>query len=48
MISVEAALEIVLKHVPPTQTIRLPVKDALGYVLALDLIATMDAPAFDQ
>ena len=48
MISVEAALEIVLKHVPPTQTIRLPVKDALGYVLALDLIAPMDAPAFDQ
>ena len=48
MISVEAALEIVLKHVPPTQTIRLPVKDALGYVVALDLIATMDAPAFDQ
>ena len=48
MISVHEAQELVLQHILPAQAVSLPVHDALGYVLAQDLIAPADAPAFNQ
>jgi molybdopterin molybdotransferase len=49
MINVEEALKIVQKHVKPLQNYEsIQVKDALGHVLALDMLSPIDMPPFRQ
>ncbi|MFQ3325039.1 MAG: molybdopterin molybdotransferase [Pseudomonadales bacterium] len=46
---VEAAIELLLSTVKPiTETIEVPVQDALGYVLAQDQISAIDVPPADN
>ena len=46
MISVEEALEILLSNLPERKVEQVPFQEALGRVLAEDLIATSDIPPF--
>ena len=48
MVSVEQALEIVLRETPALPQEEVSLEDALGRVLALDLAADRDLPAFDR
>ena len=46
MISVEEALERILTEITPLNTIQVPLTDALGMVLAQDIVAQEDIPPF--
>ena len=48
MVSVEQALEIVLRETPALPAEEVPLEDALGRVLARDVAADRDLPAFDR
>ena len=48
MVSVEQALEIVLRETPALAAEEVPLDDALGRVLARDVIADRDLPPFDR
>jgi molybdopterin molybdotransferase len=48
MISVETALEILLSNLPEPKIEQVSFQEALGRVLAEDLIATCDVPPFDR
>jgi molybdopterin molybdotransferase len=48
MISVEEALEILLSNLPERRVEQVPFQEALGRVLAEDLLATCDIPPFDR
>ena len=48
MIPVAQAIEIVLQHSPPPQTASVPLGEALGRILAEDIIADSDLPPFDR
>src|ERR1700686_4389405 len=52
MLTFEQARQEVISQIskakPPTATVNLSVWDALGYVLAQDLIAARDSPPFDR
>jgi molybdopterin molybdotransferase len=48
MISVEEALEILLSNLPERKVEQVAFQEALGRVLAEDLIATCDIPSFDR
>ena len=48
MVSVEQALEIVLRETPALPPEEVPLEDALGRVLARDCAADRDLPAFDR
>jgi molybdopterin molybdotransferase len=48
MIPVDAALEIVLKHTPSLGAEEIPLADALGRILAEDVITDSDLPPFDR
>ena len=48
MISIEEALEILLKNIPERKTERLPFYKSLGRVLAEDIVATSDIPPFNR
>ena len=46
MITVEEALERILAEITPLNTIQVPLPDALGMVLAQDIVAQEDIPPF--
>jgi len=48
MVSVEQALEIVLRETPALPPEEVPLEEALGRVLAHDVAADRDLPAFDR
>ena len=48
MINVTQAKAAILKHAKLLQSVKLPLMDALGYVLATDVFASVDIPAFKQ
>jgi molybdopterin molybdotransferase len=48
MLTVEEALETILKEIAPLETVEVPLKDATEYVLAQDLFADIDNPPFDN
>ncbi|HTY62273.1 MAG TPA: gephyrin-like molybdotransferase Glp [Acidobacteriota bacterium] len=48
MISVEEALEILLSNLPERKMERVPFQEALGRVLAEELVATCDIPPFNR
>jgi len=48
MISIDEALEILLKNVPAGKTERIPFHRSLGRVLAEDIAATSDIPPFNR
>jgi molybdopterin molybdotransferase len=48
MISVTEAKKIINEHVSPLEPIKLPLSQASGLILAEDVYATMDIPAFPQ
>ena len=48
MVTVEQALEIVLRETPALPAEEVPLEDALGRVLARDVAADRDLPAFDR
>lgn len=48
MISIEEALNIVLENTPEGLPIQMKLADALGYVLAEDVMAQYPSPAFDN
>ena len=48
MISVEQALEIVLREAPALPAEEVPLDEALGRVLARDVAADRDLPPFDR
>ncbi|SMQ64525.1 molybdopterin molybdochelatase [Devosia lucknowensis] len=47
LLPVEAALEAILSHIPPVVIEHVPLKEAVGRVLAQDLVASHDQPPFD-
>lgn len=47
-VTVEEALEILLKECTTTETVHLPILDALGSVLAEDIVADINMPPFDK
>src|SRR5258708_8114855 len=48
MLTVHEALAAILQRVSPLPSIRVPLTDALGRVLAEDIAADIDNPAFDN
>lgn len=48
MLSVQEALDRILKHVPPVSTERVPLGVALGRVLAETVVSSIDLPAWDN
>ena len=48
MISVNEAKEILAKHLTPLASVEVPLTNALGFVLASDIIAPMDVPSFNN
>ena len=48
MISVAEAIQIVRQHTAPLSTERVPIVEALGRVLAEDVVADTDLPPFDR
>ena len=48
MISVAEAIQIVRQHTAPLTTERVPIEEALGRVLAEDVVADTDLPPFDR
>lgn len=48
MISIDKALEILLKNIPERKTERIPFQESLGRVLAEDIVATSDVPPFNR
>lgn len=48
MLTVEEAIETILRDIVPLETVEVPLTDAFGYVLAQDLYADMDNPPFDN
>ncbi|MBC7423138.1 MAG: molybdopterin molybdotransferase MoeA [Ferruginibacter sp.] len=48
MVSVEEAKKIVVDNVPASKAILLPLQQAAGLVVAQDVYATIDIPAFEQ
>jgi molybdopterin molybdotransferase len=48
LISVDEALAEILRHVQPLEAERVPVLDALGRVLAEDVLSDIDIPPFDN
>ncbi|MDR0310662.1 MAG: molybdopterin molybdotransferase MoeA [Acidobacteriota bacterium] len=48
MISIEEALEILLRNIPAPKTERIPFYKSLGRVLAEDIVATSDIPPFNR
>ncbi len=47
-VSIEKALELIYENVTPTSLKILPIEEALGYILAEDIIATHNLPPFDN
>ena len=47
-ISLEEAQCLILENVTPLAPVRLPLKNALGYVLAQDVAAPLDQPPFPR
>ena len=48
MLSVEDALVLVLRHCRPLSTVELPPSEALGLVLAADILSDVDSPPHDK
>jgi molybdopterin molybdotransferase len=48
MLSVEEALERILAEIRPLDVVQVPLADALGHVLAQDIVAQEDIPPFDN
>lgn len=48
MLTVDAALDLILEHIAPFEPQPIPLTDALGLVLAEDVIADSDSPPFDK
>ncbi len=48
MISVEEAIERILAEIHPLEIVQVPLADALGHVLAEDIVAQEDIPPFDN
>jgi molybdopterin molybdotransferase len=47
-VTVEKALEVIYTHIKPKSLKILPIEEALGYVLAEDIVATHNLPPFDN
>ncbi|HND34618.1 MAG TPA: molybdopterin molybdenumtransferase MoeA, partial [Myxococcota bacterium] len=48
MLSVQEALDRILRHVPPGATERVPLSQALGRVLAETVVSAIDLPTWDN
>ena len=48
MRTIDEALGLVLRHAQCKQAVRVPVADALGLVLAEDVVSDIDSPPFDK
>ena len=48
MLTIDEALERILQEVTPSPRVDVPLRDALGHVLAADVISDTDSPPFDK